>query len=77
MPFKRLTMAVDRWVVGVNVVFRSKKFCHFAEMNNVKSTVNFQLLANSGGMQTFSVLAEFKLPCNKTLTVSGKSHGHK
>ena len=44
MPFKRLTMAVDRWVVGVNVVLRSKKFCHFAEMDNVKSikrTISF------------------------------------
>ena len=36
-------------------------------------TVDFQLLANSGGMgkKTLSVAA-FKLPCKKTLKVSGK-----
>ena len=41
--------------------------------------VNFQLLANSGGMEkkTFSVLAQFKLPCKKRLTVSGESYRHK
>ena len=40
--------------------------------------VNFQLLANSGGMENkLRVLAQFKLPCKKTLAVSGQSYWHK
>ena len=66
-------------IKGATIVIAGGEFEQFErtplEVNNgglKAKTVDFQLLANSGGMENKQSVSAFKLPCKKTPKVSGK-----
>ena len=63
-------------IKGTTIVIAGGEFQRTPlEVNNgglKAKTVDFQLLANSGGMENKLSVAAFKLPCKKTPKVSGK-----